>query len=387
LLNVLHIIGTFNTGGIQKFVLQLISSECLNEFNHQVVSTILHKGNYKVEYEKNNIKLTHLPFTFSPKTYIPHRIDKQLRFLLSKLYFFRMLYYLGKSEIDIVHSHIPSQIISQILATIFAGKRIIWTIHGEYSLSRLTIWFLRILESALPNTKFQIIADSIPALHSTIPYTVKNPKPDNIIRTGIEIEPYLQKYDKSIIREKYNIEDDIIIIGSTGRIVWQKRYDQLISLLENYNFNEKKYHFLIAGEGSLRNKLITEVKKQKLHRHITFIGNIKNIPEFLSAIDIYIQPSATEGFPLSVLEAMAAGLPIICSDAGGLKEMIHHNETGIIYKSGDLSALYEGFIKMFSMLPDELCQLGRNARKIVQDKYSINNCSLHYNTIYNLDKK
>ena len=191
----------------------------------------------------------------------------------------------------------------------------------------------------------------------------------------------------NFIREKYNIEDDIIIIGSTGRIVWQKRYDQLISLLEHYNFNEKKYHFLIAGEGSLRNKLITEVKKQKLHRHITFIGNIKNIPEFLSAIDIYIQPSSTEGFPLSVLEAMAAGLPIICSDAGGLKEMIHHNETGIIYKSGDLSALYEGFIKMLSMLPDELCQLGRNARKIVQDKYSINNCSLHYNTIYNLDKK
>ena len=67
--------------------------------------------------------------------------------------------------------------------------------------------------------------------------------------------------------------------------------------------------------------------------------------------------------------------------------MINHNEMGIIYKSGDLSALYEGFIKMLSMLPDELCKLGRNARKIVQDKYSINNCSLYYNTIYNLDKK
>jgi len=296
-------------------------------------------------------------------------------------------HHLLRSETDIIHSHIHSHIISQILATVLSGKRIVWTIHGEYSLSRVTISIIRILNSFLKSTTFQIIADSKPALHSTLPYTEKKSILGNIIPTGIEIEPYLQKYDKSIIREKYNLSDDTIIIGSTGRIVWQKGYDQLISLLENYNFNEKNVHFIIAGEGSLRNKLSDQIKSKHLDNKITFIGNISNIPEFLFSLDIYIQPSVTEGFPLSVLEAMASGLPIICSDAGGLKEMIHHNETGIIYKSGDLSALYKGFMKIFSMLPDELCQFGRNARKIVQDKYSINNCSLHYNTIYNVDKK
>ena len=81
---------------------------------------------------------------------------------------------------------------------------------------------------------------------------------------------------------------------------------------------------------------------------------------------------------------MAAGLPVITSDAGGLKEMIHQNETGIIYKSGDLNALYESCLKMFSMSSKELCQLGINARKTVQDKYSINNSSERYKSVYNL---
>ena len=70
MLNVLHLIGSFNTGGIQKYVLQHINSENLNQFNHSVVSTILHDGNFKVEYEKNNIYIEHLPFTYLPKKYI-----------------------------------------------------------------------------------------------------------------------------------------------------------------------------------------------------------------------------------------------------------------------------------------------------------------------------
>jgi len=386
-LTIIHIIGTLNTGGIQKYILQLSQSPSLNKYTHQILCTILGIDNYKSEYDRNNISIQSLPFTYSPNSQLPHRINKFYRNIFARLYFFRLWYYFNRSEIDIVHSHIPRHILSQISAAILSGKKMIWTIHGEYPLGKITIWGVRILNFTLPKTIFKIIADSKSALHATLPYIRGNFNPDSIISTGIDLKPFSRVYNKSYIRKKYNIEDDTILIGSAGRIVWQKGYDQLISLLENYNFNGKKYHFLIAGEGRLRNQLIADIKEKKLKKNITFIGNITNIPEFLYALDIYIQPSVTEGFPLAVLEAMASGLPIICSDAGGLKEMINHNEMGIIYKSGDLSALYEGFIKMLSMLPDELCQLGRNARKIVQDQYSINNCSLHYKTIYNFKKK
>ena len=89
----------------------------------------------------------------------------------------------------------------------------------------------------------------------------------------------------------------------------------------------------------------------------------KNIPESLYAIYVCIQLSVAEGFSLSVLEAMATGLPIICSDAGGLKEMINNNTIGIKYKSEELNSLYQMLRKLLSVKPNELLELGRNARK------------------------
>ena len=383
-MTIIHIIGTLNIGGFLKFILQLSQSSLLNQYTHQVLCTIISIDNYKDEYEKNHISIQHLPFTYSPKNNIPHKLDKLFRYLFSRLYFFRIWYYLIRSEIDIVHTHIHSQIISQILATVLSSRRIIWTIHGEYSLGKITIWIIRILNSILPSKKIKIIADSKSALQHTLPYTQRNPDLDNIIPTGIDLEPYLQKKDKSPIRKKFNIKEDTILIGSTGRIVWQKGYDQLLSLLENYDFGGRIFHILIAGDGSLRNKYIEEIESRHLEDRITFIGNINNIPEFLSNLDIYIPPAVTAGFPLSVLEAMASGLPVISSDAGGWKEMIHNKENGITYRTGDLNALHNSFLTMFSMSPDELFHLGQNARKTVQDKYSINNSSQRYKTLYNL---
>ena len=365
-------------------MLDLCTSTLLNYFQHHIISTISLEGHYKETYEINKIIIHHLPYTYPPNQLLPYRLDKLFRYLFSKLYFFRIWYYLVRSEIDIVHTHIHSQIISQILATVLSSRRIICTIHGEYSLGKITIWIIRILNSILPSKKIKIIADSKSALQHTLPYTQRNPDLDNIIPTGIDLEPYLQKNDKSPIRKKFNIKEDTILIGSTGRIVWQKGYDQLISLLENYDFGGRIFHILIAGDGSLRNKYIEEIESRHLEDRITFIGNINNIPEFLSNLDIYIQPSVTEGFPLSVLEAMASGLPVISSDAGGLKEMIHNKENGITYRTGDLNALHNSFLTMFSMSPDELFHLGQNARKTVQDKYSINNSSQRYKTLYNL---
>ena len=80
---------------------------------------------------------------------------------------------------------------------------------------------------------------------------------------------------------------------------------------------------------------------------------------------------------------MVTSLPVICSDAGGLNEMIHHKENGIKYKSGDLDSLYNGLYQMFSLSSDELNQLGRNARIMIQNKYTINISSQLYNTLYN----
>ena len=384
-MKILHIIGTLNIGGVQKFILELSRTPELIKYDYQVLCTFLSQDNYKAEYINNNFIIHYLPYTYLPTHWCPHRLDKLFRNLFERFYFFRLWLLLINSDVNIVHSHIHSHIVSQIFATVLSGKRMIWTIHGEYSLNKITILMVQAIQLITSSNKFQITAVSQYALHSTLPYSQGKTHLENIIPNGIDIKPYLNEIDNNKIRKKYNIENETILIGSTGRIVWQKGYDQLLSLLKNFDFGNKKFHILIAGEGSLRNQYIKWVKDNKLGSHITFIGNISNVIEFLSELDFYIQPSVTEGYCLSTLEAMTTGLPIICSDAGGLKDLIHNNKNGVVYKSGDLNSLYNGISKLLSMSKDELFVLGKNARKTVQNNYSINNSSLKYESIYNLE--
>ena len=172
------------------------------------------------------------------------------------------------------------------------------------------------------------------------------------------------------------------MIGSTGRIVWQKGYDQLINILEKYTFDTLKFHILIAGDGSLREQMIKKVKEKKLDQHISFIGNIQNIPEFLSMLDIYIQPSITEGYPLSVLEAMAAKLPIITSNAGGLDKMIEHDINGWKYETRNIDELFEILKLAMNSSKKKLFNLSSNAFKKINNENNIENIAKVYNSIY-----
>ena len=381
-MKILHIIGTLNTGGIQKFILELSQTQNLRKFNHQILCTTLSDDSFKYKFQNIKTPIFYLPFKYLPNNHIPFRIDKVFRFIYSLTFGIRLWIFLVKSDQKIIHSHIDTQLMSQVLASLLSRKYIIWTIHGEYILKNRTILFIRFIKYFISDNKFQIIADSNSALKSTLQLSEKTQIKSNIIQTGINLEPFDKKYDKSLIRIKNNIDLDTIIIGSTGRIVWEKGYDQLITLMETLKIKDKKICILIAGDGSLRQKLMDIVTIKQLKDKVVFLGNIKNIPEFLSMLDVYVQPSITEGYPLSVLEAMASGLPIIVSNAGGLKEMIVNGENGIIYKSGDIKELKEALKKMLNLSPHEKIKMGEIALNNITANNSIEKVSEKYKTKY-----
>ena len=72
-----------------------------------------------------------------------------------------------------------------------------------------------------------------------------------------------------------------------------------------------------------------------MKKKVQLLGNIDYVPQLLGCLDYYVQPSISEGFGLSVIEAMAAKIPVICTDAGGLRESVINNKTGIVVKKND----------------------------------------------------
>ena len=93
------------------------------------------------------------------------------------------------------------------------------------------------------------------------------------------------------------------------------------------------------------------IDRYSLKENVFILGELhyNDIPRFYSSIDLYIQPSVSEGSPITLKEAMASSLPILASTAGGIPEIIKHNETGILFESGNEQELENGLEKIITM--------------------------------------
>ena len=130
-------------------------------------------------------------------------------------------------------------------------------------------------------------------------------------------------------------------IGVAARLAPVKGISFLIGAVSQLREKIPHLRLVIAGDGPERPKLETQVRASGLEKAVTFSGWIDDVASQLSNWDLYVQPSLAEGLGISVLEAMAAGIPIVASDVGGLKEVIDDGATGFLVPPRDIGALAE----------------------------------------------
>lgn len=172
-------------------------------------------------------------------------------------------------------------------------------------------------------------------------------------RTGLKIRkllpltPFL-KYEgnKSVIYDKYNIDPDTFIILTVGSIKQIKNPNTIVdaSILLGTDFlKNNRIKFVFAGDGNLRADLELKVKKMKLDNYISFLGNVnrESVPELYSVASGYVISSEFEGTPLSLVEAMSNGIPVIGSDAPGINTIIENNYNGLLFETRNASDLAE----------------------------------------------
>jgi glycosyltransferase involved in cell wall biosynthesis len=151
-------------------------------------------------------------------------------------------------------------------------------------------------------------------------------------------------------------------------LIHQKAVDVLIEAFGNI---QQRTMLVIAGQGVEREKLEALVKKNGLEQKVLFVGVQKNIPQFLTSIDCFVLPSRYEGLPLVLIEAMAAGKPVIVSDFDSAKEVVVSNVNGIIVPRENPEALAQA---MRHVMEDEGLRkkMATGARKTAE-KFSISN--------------
>ena len=136
-------------------------------------------------------------------------------------------------------------------------------------------------------------------------------KPFIIINNALDLSEFV--YTKDNFRVKLNLEGKIII-GHAGRFTAQKNQKRVIEIFESYLKENSNAHLLLAGVGEDMETIRQYVSSKGLTKHVTFLGIVRNMQQFYSAIDVFILPSLYEGLPVVGLEVQAAGIPAILSD-------------------------------------------------------------------------
>ncbi len=153
-----------------------------------------------------------------------------------------------------------------------------------------------------------------------------------------------------------------------GRLDPVKGLDDLLAALTIIN-EEIPAHLVIVGEGPDRGRVVKQIRHLGLEDTASLLGVRRDVPHILKACDVFVFPSLTEGMPNALLEAMAAGCPIVCTDVPGNRDLIVNGETGVCVPPGNPEALAAGVLKLLKN--NELAgKMGARACEVARTSYN-----------------
>ena len=198
--------------------------------------------------------------------------------------------------------------------------------------------------------------------------------PDKVVTiyNGIDVERFVALDTKpgARVRQAFGIPVGAPLLGSVGRLHPQKGQADMLAALAQVRERVPAVRLLLVGSGELRPDLEAQARSLGLAEVVTFSGLRADVPEILAALDVFVLPSLWEGMPNAVLEAMAAGLPVVATAVGGTPEAVVDRVTGLLVPPHDPDALARAIERLLGD-PSLRREMGRAGRERVGRHFSI----------------
>jgi glycosyltransferase involved in cell wall biosynthesis len=177
---------------------------------------------------------------------------------------------------------------------------------------------------------------------------------------------------RDAVRTALHVADAFVFLA-VGRLERAKGFDLLLEALSLVCTQNENMVVLIAGDGSQRAMLDAQVSGLGLDGGIVrFLGVRNDVPDLMAAADALVLPSRWEGLPMVLLEAASACLPVVATNVGGNSEVVVDQVTGLLVPPDDEEALSGGIVRMTGLSSEERHEMGMRARRLVQERYSLN---------------
>jgi glycosyltransferase involved in cell wall biosynthesis len=209
-----------------------------------------------------------------------------------------------------------------------------------------------------------------------------NPSRIKVIYNGINLSRLtVDNQDLEQVKQSLDPPPGGKVVGMMARMFPVKNHAAFLQAAVLINRVVPNTRFALVGDGPLRGYLEDLSQELGLGSKVTFFGEQRDVGTYLAAIDIAALTSETEGCSNSLLEAMALGKPVVATDVGGNREVVHHGETGFLIPPGDVEALAEAIITLLQH-PEIARSMGQAGKEMVVSRFSLERMVHEYENMY-----
>lgn len=363
-IRILHIIPNFGTGGAERMAVNLICGLAKSGFDVGAVSLFNRVGtDLEAVLDNAGVPVWYLGkrLGFDPRMYI--RLNRVLR----------------SFRPEVVHTH---RYVLRYVWPLLEYHRVkvkVHTVHNvaEKEVDRFGRWLHLVAfhTGVVPVSIAHAVSVSLRRVYGLLDVP--------LIPNGIPVEQYASpKVPRADWRRKEGLCDQGVIFVSIGRLAAQKNPSLLVkAFAEGPAAIDSDAQLLFVGEGPLRTELEEQVHAIGLTHRVRFLGLRTDIPDVLAAADVFVSSSDYEGNPLAIMEAMAAGKPIIATAVGGVPELVEHGKNGLLVSSGNVEAMAEamvGLLRNGSMR----VRMGRHGAAKATRLFNVANMVAAYECLY-----
>ena len=265
--------------------------------------------------------------------------------------------------VDILHTHMYHAGLYGRLAALLAGGRrpkakVVAMFHSLYATAKPH----RVLVNRLLNRATdRLLAVSDAVREDVLRVEKASPGKVEVLRAAVDPARFDISVSREEARARIGLAAGDFVIGNVGRLVEEKGHRHLIRAFADMRRAGRDFKLVVAGGGRLMGEMKALAESLGVGEHVMLLGERRDVPELYRAMDVFVMPSVFEAWGLSLIEAMASGLPCVATSVGGMPEILDGGSCGVIVPKGDPGAIADA-VGSLSSDPARMTELGARGR-------------------------
>jgi glycosyltransferase involved in cell wall biosynthesis len=357
---VLHVIETGGPGGAEQMMVHLaagLGSEYRSE------AALIRDSWLGTALQKRGVPVTMLRSGFEGSFATLRNLMKLIR----------------QRRVAILHTHEFFMNTLGLVASRLTGVPVVATVHGKNYYSER--FRRRLAYRLVGRSAGQMVAVSDDVREFLVEQVGIPSNRIRVVRNGVPVNGQSSHERLSTLRERLGLDQNARVVGTVGSLYPVKGHKYLIDAAVHVVRRCPDVTFLIVGRGRLREELEAQASGLGVAPYIRFLGHRDDVRDLLDVCDAFVLPSLSEGMPLALLEAMAAGVPTVATRVGGVGEVLEDGKSGLLVPPGESHAVAESLV---TLLEDRTLatEIGEFAREVVARRYSLEGMVQAYQEVY-----